>query len=80
MGDRAEGVVNRLRRELEAAREEAKGLQNSYEEQRRRLDKVSDELDRERAKCCDLGHQLEESESARKLQLDQAQLIKKLIA
>ena len=54
MGERALGVVNRLKRELMDAREEAKGLQNSYEEQRRRLDKVSDELDRERAKCCEV--------------------------
>ena len=62
MGERALGVVDRLKKDLANAQEEAKGLKNSYEEQRRRLDKVSDELDRLKVEHREVKEELEVSQ------------------
>ena len=62
MGPRGPEVVDRLRRKLEAAQKEAEGLKNSYEEQRRRLDKVSDELDRLKVEHREVKEELEVSQ------------------
>ena len=46
MGPKGHEVVDRLRKKLDDALEEAKGLKNSYEELRRKRDEACDKHDR----------------------------------